>query len=52
MLASSTTRVLSEDLERESQKVRSMYEQGTMYWEDGKYAGIEQRLEEPNTPTK
>lgn len=39
MLASPSIKVLSDDLEKESQKVRSMYEQGTGYdWQDGKYS--------------
>lgn len=37
MLASPSIKVLSEDLEKESQKVRSMYEQG-YDWQDGKYS--------------
>ena len=37
MLASRSVPVLSDDLEKESQKVRSMYEQGSsVNWEDGK----------------
>lgn len=36
MLASPTIKLLSDDLEKESQKVRSMYEQGTgLDWEEG-----------------
>lgn len=50
MLASPSIRVLSEDLEKESQKVRSMYEQGAGYdWQDGKYsANVELNIEEEN----
>jgi hypothetical protein len=50
MLASPSIRVLSEDLEKESQKVRSMYEQGAGYdWQDGKYsANAELNIEEEN----
>lgn len=37
MLASPTIKVLSEDVEKESQKVRSMYEQEpTLDWRDGR----------------
>jgi hypothetical protein len=36
MLTSPTIKILSDDLEKESQKVRSMYEQGSNFdWEDG-----------------
>lgn len=39
MLASPSIRVLSDDLEKESQKVRSMYEQGNgLDWREGKYS--------------
>ncbi|KAH6673075.1 rab-GTPase-TBC domain-containing protein [Halenospora varia] len=39
MLAQPTVKLLSEDVEKESQKVRSMYEQGTNYdWRDGKFS--------------
>jgi hypothetical protein len=39
MLASPSIKILSDDLEKESKKVRSMYEQGSgLDWEDGKYA--------------
>lgn len=39
MLASPAIKVLSEDLEKESQKVRSMYEQGSNFdWQDGKFS--------------
>jgi hypothetical protein len=50
MLASPSTKILSDDLEKESKKVRSMYEQGTgLDWEDGKHAVAAQRanVEEP-----
>ncbi|TAQ86240.1 hypothetical protein B7494_g5450 [Chlorociboria aeruginascens] len=37
LMASPTIKILSDDLERESQKVRSMYESGsTLDWRDGK----------------
>lgn len=40
MLASPPINVLSDDLEKESQKVRSMYEQGSsLDWQEGKYSG-------------
>jgi hypothetical protein len=50
MLASPAIRVLSDDLEKESQKVRSMYEQGTNFdWQDGKYSGnAELNIQEEN----
>lgn len=35
MLASPTIQVLSDDVEKESQKVRSMYERVNLDWEDG-----------------
>lgn len=35
LLASPTVRVLPDDLEKESQKVRSMYESGPTDWQDG-----------------
>jgi hypothetical protein len=39
MLASPSIRVLSDDLEKESQKVRSMYETGSKDdWQDGRYS--------------
>lgn len=45
MLASPTVKVLSEDAEKESQKVRSMYEQGCpALWENGRDASLAQRL--------
>jgi hypothetical protein len=50
MLASPSIKVLSDDLEKESKKVRSMYEQGAgLDWEDGKYAATVKRanVEEP-----
>ena len=42
MIASPTiTLPLPDDLEKESQKVRSMYEQGSAFnWEDGKYSAM------------
>jgi hypothetical protein len=44
MIASPTIKLpLSDDLEKESQKVRSMYEQGSDFdWEDGKYPAMAQ----------
>jgi hypothetical protein len=50
MLASPSIKILSDDLEKESKKVRSMYEQGSgLDWEDGKYAAMFKRsnIEEP-----
>lgn len=45
MLVSPTVKILSDDLEKESQKVRSMYEQGSnLDWEAGAYSGISERL--------
>lgn len=35
MLGSPTIQILSEDVEKESQKVRSMYERPNLDWEDG-----------------
>ena len=47
MLASPTIKVLSDDLEKESQKVRSMYEQGTDFdWEDGVYSATSPNIGE------
>jgi hypothetical protein len=45
MIASPTIKLpLPDDLERESQKVRSMYEQGSAFdWEDGKYSAVAKR---------
>jgi hypothetical protein len=42
MIGSPTIKLpLSDDLEKESQKVRSMYEQGSAFdWEDGKYSAM------------
>ena len=42
MIGSPTIKLpLSDDLEMESQKVRSMYEQGSAFnWEDGKYSAM------------
>jgi hypothetical protein len=50
MLASPSIKILSDDLEKESKKVRSMYEQGAgLEWENGKYAAMTKRanVEEP-----
>jgi hypothetical protein len=50
MLASPSIKILSDDLEKESKKVRSMYEQGAgLDWEDGKFAAMTKRanIEEP-----
>lgn len=50
MLASPSIKILSDDLEKESKKVRSMYEQGGgLDWEDGKYAAMTKRanVEDP-----
>jgi hypothetical protein len=42
---------LSDDLEKESQKVRSMYEQGSAFdWEDGKYSAMAKRSNFENEP--
>jgi hypothetical protein len=45
MIASPTIKLpLSDDLEKESQKVRSMYEQDSAFdWEDGKYSAMAKR---------
>lgn len=54
MLASPSVGLLSDDLEKESQKVRSMYEQGSnLNWEAGAQSGITERLnaEQPSTGT-
>ncbi|TVY40948.1 TBC domain-containing protein [Lachnellula subtilissima] len=50
MLASPAINVLSDDLEKESQKVRSMYEQGSsLNWQEGKYSGnAELNIQEEN----
>jgi hypothetical protein len=42
MIASPTIKLpLSDDVEKDSQKVRSMYEQGSAFdWEDGKYSAM------------
>ena len=41
MLASPSIKVLSEDVEAESQKVRSMYEQGAgLDWNDGRISTL------------
>lgn len=47
MLATPTplAKILSEDVEIESQKVRSMYEQESPQWEDGKNASMAQRVQ-------
>jgi hypothetical protein len=40
MLVTPSTTALSDDVEKESQKVRSMYEQGSNFdWREGKYSG-------------
>lgn len=45
MLACPAPKALSEDVEKESQKVRSMYEQGVpALWEDGRDSSMAQRL--------
>lgn len=45
MLVSPSIKILSDDLEKESQKVRSMYEQGSnLDWEAGAIPGIAERL--------
>lgn len=42
MLVSPSPKLLSDDLEQESQKVRSMYESGNNYdWHEGKNPSIE-----------
>jgi hypothetical protein len=44
LLASPSIKILSDDLEKDSKKVRSMYEQGIgLDWEDGKYAPMAKR---------
>ncbi|TVY38996.1 TBC domain-containing protein [Lachnellula occidentalis] len=50
MLASPAISVLSDDLEKESQKVRSMYEQGSsLDWHEGKFSGnVELNIQEEN----
>ena len=50
MLAATTTKILPEEVEKESQKVRSMYEQSAPNWEDGQYSSMGERLSE-RTPT-
>ena len=41
MLASNSASMLSDDLEKESQKVRSMYETGSDFdWQDGKFSTV------------
>ncbi|TVY56023.1 TBC domain-containing protein, partial [Lachnellula suecica] len=59
MLASPSIKVLSDELEKESQKVRSMYEQGTDFdWQDGKFSANpdlniqEENPSEETLPTK
>ena len=45
MLASPSIRVLSDDLEMESKKVRSMYEAGSgLDWNDGRLASMDGQL--------
>ena len=45
MLASPSIRVLSDDLEMESKKVRSMYEAGSgLDWKNGRLASMDDRL--------
>lgn len=38
LLVSPTINILSDEMEKESQKVRSMYEQPSVGWEDEEYA--------------
>jgi hypothetical protein len=39
MLALPSIKIMSHDVEKESQKVRSMYEQGSNFdWQDGRYS--------------
>lgn len=46
MVDSPTAKFLADDLEKESLKVRSMYETGSaLDWRDGKYAAIGNRFE-------
>jgi hypothetical protein len=50
VIASPSIKLLSDDLEKDSKKVRSMYEQGAgLDWEHGKYASLTKRanVEEP-----
>jgi hypothetical protein len=50
MLASPSIKVLSDDMEMESKKVRSMYEAGSgLDWEDGMFPSMDDRLNEPGT---
>ena len=53
MIAAPSTKLMSDDLVKESQKVRSMYEQGADFnWLDGNMATIESRVrEDGNGPT-
>ncbi len=45
MLASPNIKILPDEVEKESQKVRSMYEQGSVpLWEDGQYGSFGERL--------
>jgi hypothetical protein len=45
MLASPNIAILPDEVEKESQKVRSMYEQGSIpLWEDGQYGSLSERL--------
>lgn len=44
MLASTKPNMLTEELEKESQKVRSMYEQYVV--DDGRYSSLAQRAED------
>ncbi|KUJ15509.1 RabGAP/TBC [Mollisia scopiformis] len=45
MLTSPAMKILPEDVEKESQKVRSMYEQGNnVAWEDGQYSSLAQNM--------
>ena len=53
MLVSPTIKILSDDLEKESQKVRSMYEQGSnLDWEAGAFSGIAERLTADQSTTQ
>lgn len=43
MIVSPTIQILSDDVEKESQKVRSMYERPNLDWEDGSLSTMTSR---------
>ena len=50
MLVSPSIKVLSDDMEIQSKKVRSMYEAGSsLDWEDGMFPSMNDRLNEQET---